>query len=85
MQLSPELEPGHRPPATLPPPPSRRKGRDELKSAAAFRITVSRTQLRYPGTAPIDDLDPDDAGPVMTATVTVSPGAPVPPCRTLLP
>lgn len=51
-----------RPPREVP-PPSRRKGRDELKSAAAFRITVSRTQLRHSGTAPIDDLDPDDAVP----------------------
>jgi hypothetical protein len=58
-----QLEPGHRPPAALSPPPSRRKSRHDLKSAAAFRITVSRTQLRHPGTAPIDDLDPDDAGP----------------------
>ena len=85
MQLGLELEPGHRPPATPPPPPSRRKSRHDLKSAAAFRITVSGTQLRHSGTAPIDDLYPDTSAPVMTATVTVSPGAPEPLCFTLLP
>ena len=54
-----QLEPGHRPPAAPPPSPPRRKARNELKPAAAFRVTASRTRLRHPGPAPIGDLDPD--------------------------
>ena len=81
----PQLKPGHRPPAAPPPAPPRREARNELKPPAAFRITARRTQLRRPRPGAIGDLDPDDAVPAMTATLTVSPGAPEPECRTLLP
>jgi hypothetical protein len=65
-------------------PPPCREARDELKPPAAFRVTVGRTQLRRLPPGAVGDLDPDDAVPGLTATVTVSPAAPEPECRTLL-
>ena len=79
-----KLEPCHRPPPAPPPAPPRRKAGNELEPPAAFRVAASGSQLRHPWPAPIGDLDPDNAVPVLTATVTVSPGAPEPLCRTLL-
>ena len=59
----PQLEPGHRPPATPPPPPPRREARDELKPPAAFRIPASTVQLRHLRAAAIGDLHPDKTVP----------------------
>jgi hypothetical protein len=58
-----KLEPCHHPPAAPSPAPPRREARNELKPAAAFRITARRTQLRRPRPGAIGDLDPDDAVP----------------------
>jgi len=55
-----------------------------VKPPAAFRVAARRTQLRRPRPGPVGDLDPDDAIPAMTTTVTVSPAAAEPLCRTLL-
>ena len=59
----PQLEPGHRPPATPPPPPPRREARNELKPPAAFRIPASTVQLRHLRAAAIGDLHPDKTVP----------------------
>ena len=58
-----QFEPGHRPPATPTPAPPRRKPRNELKPAAAFRGTIGGAQLRHPTPASISDLNPDNAAP----------------------
>ena len=59
----PQLEPGHRLPATPPPPPPRREARNELKPPAAFRIPVGTVQLRHLRAAAIGDLHPDKTVP----------------------
>ena len=56
-----------------------------MEPPAAFRVAARRPQLRRPRPGAVGDLDPDNAVPGMTATVTVSPGAPEPLCRILLP
>jgi hypothetical protein len=55
-----QFEPGHGPPAALPPAPPGGQGRHELEPSAAFRVTAGRTQPRYAGAAAIGDLYPDD-------------------------
>ena len=42
-------------------PPSRRNACNELRTTAAFRITISGTQLRHLGATAISDLHPSDA------------------------
>ena len=76
QSAAPQLEPGHRPPATPPPAPPRGQDRHQPQPPAVFRVTASRTQLRHPEAAAISDLHPDHAAPALTATVTVSPGSP---------
>jgi hypothetical protein len=61
--MVPQLEPGHRLPATPPPSPPRRQARHHLKPATAFRIPVSRVQLRHLRAAAIGDLHADKAVP----------------------
>lgn len=74
------------PPATPSPAPPHRQARDELEPSAPFRITAGRTQFQRPRPGAIGDLNPDDdTEPGLIATVTVSLGAPEPPCRTELP
>jgi hypothetical protein len=58
-----QLEPRNRPPAAPTPPPSRREAGNEPKPAAAFLIRASGVQLRHPGSAPVHDLDTDNAVP----------------------
>ncbi|HXL90860.1 MAG TPA: type II toxin-antitoxin system VapC family toxin [Streptosporangiaceae bacterium] len=43
------------------PAPRRRKARNELKPATAFRITARKTRLRRPRPGAVGDLDPDGA------------------------
>ena len=62
MQLSPEFEPGHRPPVTSPPAPPRGQPCHEPKPPAAFRVIARRAQLRHSRAAAIGDLHPDNAG-----------------------
>ncbi len=63
MSAVPQLEPGHRPPATLPPPSPRRKPGNELKPPAALRIPASGAQLRHLRAAAIGHLHTDKAVP----------------------
>ncbi len=63
MQLSPELEPGHKTPAAPPRAPPCREARDELKPPAAFRVMAGRTQPGRSRPGAVGDLDPDDAVP----------------------
>jgi hypothetical protein len=58
----PQFEPGHRPPATSPPPPPCGQSCHEPEPTAVFRVRASRAQLRHPRTAAIGDLNPDSAG-----------------------
>jgi hypothetical protein len=64
--------------------PPRREPLNELKPPAAFRITARRTQLRRPGPARSVTSTRTIPPPALTATMTVSPGAPEPLCRTEL-
>jgi len=81
----PQLEPGHRPPATPSPAPPRSHSRHQAQPPAAFRITASGTQLRRPGTAAIGDFHPDDATAGHHRDRDRLPGSPNRLYRTLLP
>src|SRR5579863_4625672 len=59
----PQLEPGHHPPATPSPTPSRRESRNKLKPAPAFRIAARGAQLRRPQPGAIGDFNSNDAVP----------------------
>jgi hypothetical protein len=85
MQLGLEFEPGHRPPATPMPAPPRRKPRNELKPAAAFRATMAGRNSGTPRPLRSVTSTRTTPPPALTATVTVSPGSPDRLCRTLLP
>jgi hypothetical protein len=77
------LEPGHSPPATLPPPSPRRETRNKLKPPAAFRIPASTVQLRHLRAAAIGHLHPDMTVPGPDRDRLAA--APDRLCRTLLP
>jgi hypothetical protein len=79
----PQPEPGHRPPAASPPPP-RGQSCHQPQPPAIFRLTTAGPQLPHTRTAAVSDLDPDTPPAARTATVTVSPAALEPLCRTLL-
>ena len=59
MQLSPQLEPDHRPPTVLAPPPLRGQTCHQPEPPAGFGIIADRAKLRRPRAAAIGDLDPD--------------------------
>jgi hypothetical protein len=80
-----QLEPGHQlPPAPPPPAPPRREVRDEMKPATAFGVAARRPSSGVPGPARSVTSIRTMPSPAMTATVTVSPGAPDRLCRILL-
>ena len=59
----PQLEPGHRLPATAAPAPSRRQVSHKLKPPTSFRVTISSAQHRHLSPALVGDLHKDDAIP----------------------
>jgi len=62
-----------------PPPPPRGKAGNGLEPPAVFHITASTTRLRHPALLRSVTSTRIMSFPVLTATVTVSPGAPEPP------
>ena len=81
----PQLEPGHRPPAAPPPAPPGGQLRDQLQPPAAFRVTAAGRSCGVPPPPRSVTSTRTMPSPALTATVTVSPAAPEPQCRTLLP
>jgi hypothetical protein len=59
----PQLEPGHRPPATPPPPPPRREARNELKPPGRLPHPGQHGAVRHLRATAIGDLHPDKTVP----------------------
>jgi hypothetical protein len=77
--------PGHRPPAAPPPSPPRREARNQLKPGPLSASRATGAGSGTPGPLRSATSIRTNPSPVLTATVTVLPGAPEPVCRTLLP